>query len=93
MMEEPKNQTGWVDALDQKLFDAFPGRVVRKDLVKRFKVGDKLRVAMDSGARRVMIPTANRKDFATLPDEMIDKMQIEFYSDPAQAAFKALAEG
>jgi predicted ATP-dependent Lon-type protease len=24
---------------------------------------------------------------------VIDKMQIEFYSDPAQAAFKALAEG
>lgn len=56
-------------------------------------LGDKVRVAMDSGARRVMIPTANRKDFATLPDEVIDKMQIEFYSDPAQAAFKALAEG
>lgn len=56
-------------------------------------LGDKLRVAMDSGARRVMIPTVNRKDFATLPDEVIDKMQIEFYSDPAQAAFKALAEG
>ena len=53
-------------------------------------LGDKLRVAMDSGAKRVMIPTANRKDFATLPDEVIDKMQIEFYSDPAQAAFKAL---
>jgi ATP-dependent Lon protease len=56
-------------------------------------LGDKLRVAMDSGARRVMIPTVNRKDFATLPDEVIDKMQIEFYSDPAQAAFKALTEG
>lgn len=40
-----------------------------------------------------MIPTVNRKDFATLPDEMIDKMQIEFYSDQAQVAFKALAEG
>ena len=56
-------------------------------------LGDKLRVAMDSGARRVIIPTVNRKDFATLPDEVIDKMQIEFYSDPAQAAFKALVEG
>jgi ATP-dependent Lon protease len=54
-------------------------------------LGDKLRVAMDAGARRIMIPTANRKDFASLPDEVIDKMQIEFYSDPAQAAFKALS--
>lgn len=29
----------WVDALDQKLIDAFPGRVVRKNLVQRLKVG------------------------------------------------------
>ena len=29
----------WVDALDRKLIDAFPGRVVRKDLVQRLKVG------------------------------------------------------
>lgn len=29
----------WVDALDDKLIDAFPGRVVRKDLVQRLKVG------------------------------------------------------
>src|SRR5687767_7277701 len=29
----------WVDNLDRKLIDAFPGRVVRKDLVQRLKVG------------------------------------------------------
>jgi len=44
MTEEQKNQTNWVDVLDQKLFSAFPGRVVRKDLVKRFKVGDNIPV-------------------------------------------------
>lgn len=55
-------------------------------------LGDKLRVAMDAGARRVLIPTENRRDFAELPGEVIDKLQIEFYSEPSQAAFKALAE-
>jgi hypothetical protein len=30
--------------------------------------------------------------FADLPAEVIDKLQIDFYSDPSQAAFKALAE-
>jgi ATP-dependent Lon protease len=30
-------------------------------------LGDKLRIAMDSGARRVLIPTENRRDFADLP--------------------------
>lgn len=55
-------------------------------------LGDKLRVAMDAGARRVLIPTENSRDFATLPAEILDKLRIEFYSEPSQAAFKALAE-
>jgi ATP-dependent Lon protease len=55
-------------------------------------LGDKLRVAMDSGARRVLIPTENSRDFATLPAEVLDKLRIEFYSEPSQAAFKAFAE-
>jgi ATP-dependent Lon protease len=55
-------------------------------------LGDKLRVAMDAGARRVLIPTENSRDFAVLPAEILDKLRIEFYSEPAQAAFKALAE-
>jgi ATP-dependent Lon protease len=56
-------------------------------------LGDKLRIAMDSGARRVLIPTENRRDFAELPAEVLDKLQIDFYSDPTQAVFKALSEG
>ncbi|MGK5084118.1 protease Lon-related BREX system protein BrxL [Bdellovibrionota bacterium FG-1] len=55
-------------------------------------LGDKLRVAMDAGARRVLIPTENSRDFAALPAEVLDKLRIEFYSEPSQAAFKALAE-
>lgn len=55
-------------------------------------LGDKLRIAMDAGAKRVMFPTENRRDFAELPAEIIDKLQIDFYSDPSQAAFKALVE-
>ncbi len=55
-------------------------------------LGDKLRVAMDAGARRVLIPTENSRDFAALPAEILDELRIEFYSEPAQAAVKALAE-
>jgi ATP-dependent Lon protease len=47
---------------------------------------------MDAGAKRVTFPTVSRRDFAELPAEVIDKLQIDFYSDPAQAATKALAE-
>ena len=38
-------------------------------------LGDKLRVAMDAGAQRVLIPTENSRDFATLPAEVLDKLQ------------------
>jgi ATP-dependent Lon protease len=55
-------------------------------------LGDKIRIALDAGAKRVMLPTENRRDFAELPAEIIDKLQIDFYSDPMQATFKALAE-
>ncbi len=33
------NHPAWVDHLDKKLIESFPGRVVRKDLVQRLKVG------------------------------------------------------
>lgn len=52
-------------------------------------LGDKLRIAMDAGAKRVVIPTENKRDFGELPAEVIDKLRIEFYSEPAQAAIKA----
>jgi len=38
-MTADNGQPAWVDSLDQKLIDVFPGRVVRKDLVQRLKVG------------------------------------------------------
>jgi ATP-dependent Lon protease len=47
---------------------------------------------MDAGAKRVIIPTENRRDLAELPADVIDKLKIDFYSDPSQTAFKALAE-
>src|SRR4030042_137762 len=38
-MTGPNEHPVWVDELDQKLSEHFPGRVVRKDLVQRLKVG------------------------------------------------------
>ena len=38
-MNGDKEQTVLMDSLDEKLIKAFPGRVVRKDLVHNLKVG------------------------------------------------------
>lgn len=34
-----------------------------------------------------MIPTANAPDFGSIPTDLLDKLRVEFFSDPAQAAF------
>jgi ATP-dependent Lon protease len=57
------------------------------------RLGDRIRVAMDSGAKQIMIPTANATDLGAIPTELLDKVRIEFFSEPIQAAYKALAEG
>ena len=56
------------------------------------QLGDRLRIALDAGARQVLIPTANAPDFAAVPPELLDKLSVDFYSEPSNGMFKALAE-
>ncbi len=49
-----------------------------------------LQVAFDSGAKRILIPMSNVGDIQTIPGELFAKFQTSFYSDPVDAAFKAL---
>jgi ATP-dependent Lon protease len=56
------------------------------------RLSDHLWVAMDSGARQVMIPTANAADLGIIPTELLDKIRIECFSEPIQTAYKAIAE-
>jgi ATP-dependent Lon protease len=47
-------------------------------------------VALDSGARRILLPMASVRDIPTIPGELFAKFQTSFYSDPTDAVFKAL---
>jgi len=49
-----------------------------------------LQVALDAGARRVLLPMSSAADLATVPPELFSKFQVAFYSDPVDAVFKAL---
>jgi ATP-dependent Lon protease len=58
-----------------------------------FKVSmltEHLQMAMDNGAVRVLLPSENKRDFADIPSEILDKLQMSFYSDPLNAAYRAL---
>jgi ATP-dependent Lon protease len=39
-----------------------------------------------------MITAANAADLNSAPAELLDKLRVDFYSGPSQAAFKATVE-
>jgi len=53
-------------------------------------LAESLRVALDSGARRVLIPSSSVADFQTVPGELLAKFQSSFYADPIDAVFKSM---
>ena len=59
-------------------------------LLKVDKLTERLQLAMDNGAKKVMLPAENKRDFADIPSHILDKLQIIFYSDPMTAAFRAM---
>jgi len=63
---------------------------IRGGLLKTSSLTERLQLAMDNGARRVLLPSENKRDFADIPSDVLDKLQIIFYSDPVNAVFRAL---
>lgn len=55
------------------------------------QLGDRLGIALDAGAKQVLIPTVNAADFRH-PARAAGQAPRGLYSEPSQAAFKALAE-
>ncbi|MCW7552858.1 protease Lon-related BREX system protein BrxL [Endozoicomonas gorgoniicola] len=49
-----------------------------------------LQIALDAGAKRILLSMASVADIPTVPGELFAKFQTSFYSDPVDAIFKAL---
>jgi len=49
-----------------------------------------LRLAMDNGARRALVPIENKRHFLEVPGDIMEHVDPIFYRDPATAAQKAL---
>ncbi|MBK8097008.1 MAG: hypothetical protein IPK26_07870 [Planctomycetes bacterium] len=49
-------------------------------------------LAVDKKAVTLLMPGAARRQLNDLPDELWTRIGIEFYSDPADAVWKCLAE-
>lgn len=53
-------------------------------------LADVLQVCLDSGAKKVLLPTASASDLSTVPSELVAKFSLIFYSSPEDAVFKSL---
>jgi ATP-dependent Lon protease len=53
-------------------------------------LAESLQVAFDAGAKRILLPMSSVTDIPSVPGELFGKFQTSFYSDPVDAAFKAL---
>ncbi len=49
-------------------------------------------LAVDKQAATLLMPVSARRALNDLPDDLCTKINVEFYSDPADGVFKALAE-
>jgi ATP-dependent Lon protease len=52
-----------------------------------------LQVAADNGARKVLIPTENKRSFMEVSAEVLERVDPVFFSDVKSAAFRALGVG
>lgn len=54
------------------------------------KLTESVQVACDSGAKHLLLPVTSVGDMNTIPSELIAHFQTGFYSDPRDAALKAM---
>ncbi|MFT8812130.1 protease Lon-related BREX system protein BrxL [Oenococcus sp.] len=59
-------------------------------LRKPDNLADAMQVALDGGAKRIMLPMTSAADLATVPPELMGAFNIIFYRSIEEAAFKAL---
>jgi len=73
-----------------------PGLIILGDMTVQGNVKacrsllEPLQLAMENGAKRVLLPTENRRHFLEVPADTMEKVDPIFYADPQTAASKAL---
>lgn len=49
-----------------------------------------LQIAADAGTKKILLPVADMMQYSKVPADLISRFSLEVYSDPVDAAFKAL---
>ncbi len=67
------------------------GEMTVKGLLRRVEnLPERLELAREAGAKRILIPSENKRDLADVPDEVLNKLEPVFYTDPIHAAIRAM---
>jgi predicted ATP-dependent Lon-type protease len=52
-----------------------------------------VKAAVEAGAKRILIPSENKRDLAEVPDAILTAIQWQFYDSPTKAAILAMGMG
>jgi ATP-dependent Lon protease len=63
---------------------------VRGLLQKAGSLPERLEMTLDAGGKKMLVPSENKRDLADVPDEVLNKLQPVFYTDPLNAAVRAM---
>ncbi len=62
-------------------------------LLKVASLPERMQLAVEAGAKRILIPIENKRDVADVPDSVLTAIQWQFYDSPTKAAIMAMGMG
>ena len=62
-------------------------------LLKVNALPERMQLAVEAGARRILIPSDNKRDVAEVPDAILTATEWHFFDSPTRAAIMALGMG
>ena len=62
-------------------------------LLKVSALPERMQLAVESGAKRILIPSENKRDVAEVPDAILTSIQWQFYDSPIKAAILSTGMG
>lgn len=62
-------------------------------LLKVSALPERMQLAVEAGAKRILIPSENKRDVAEVPDAILTAIQWQFYDSPIKAAILSMGMG
>ena len=62
-------------------------------LLKVNSLPERMQLAVEAGAKRILIPSDNKRDVAEVPDAILTAIQWQFFDSPTKAAMMAMGMG